>query len=773
MAESKLVRLFPKLHDISPFLVKEHPVYHPDTMEYTKYWEEHEKRCIEGYWGLDKKGSEGGWRFIPPQLYYYVNFCVIEDENEENNSSLVINPLLRDIEWIIFCNWLICRGFSGFENDNDYTCNTLIQKVELKELLTAKDKLRLQTAKNILKKDGSYKKYIDPREYLYQTHSKALGRPLYGNTAKNIFVLTSRGLGKSFIEMALISHTFKFHGATRFDNEYFNIIKGPEIVVGSALASKSSDLLSKFSFNEEYQKNNYGSWGEDDEFIPGYFHLNTSGTLVVSTKSPYRHEYEVKEGGVAKIKGSKTKIYHVTYMDNPNAAVGKRPILLIVEEVGLEANLFKVHAANETCFIRRNKTGTAGYFGTGGDIDKIAEPKAVFEDPESYDMLPFPDLWENRKKPIGLFIPAYYTDNSFRDQNGNQDIEAAYEQEMYERSIRASADSSSALDGYMMARPLVPSEMFLSASSNIFPKALLRDCINNLEHNRIEELFAYQGELEWTDVTKSEVKLIVDKSKKLKHIIYTNLDMYKNNLRGCIRFYEAPEENIPDPTYNKSLYKVVYDPIKDDITGTSLASIIVYKGVSENNWSVGVSDDIVAVYKGRYDKVEDIHDLAIKLATYYNAKIMVETNIPDFVRYAKRENKGHLLQRKPYETILTVVKNPGKKYDVGIDMTAHSLHVQAEQLIRQWLLTPWKTLDSGIVLLNAHKIKSLSILLELSDYDRSKNSDHISALKLLFLWLAQDNRTPIKEDREQAVESLDVFYSKLTKKTLLNEYYNY
>ena len=152
---------------------------------------------------------------------------------------------------------------------------------------------------------------------------------------------------------------------------------------------------------------------------------------------------------------------------------------------------------------------------------------------------------------------------------------------------------------------------------------------------------------------------------------------------------------------------------------------------------------------------------------------MVETNIPDFVRYAKRENKGHLLQRKPYETILTVVKNPGKKYDVGIDMTAHSLHVQAEQLIRQWLLTPWKTLDSGIVLLNAHKIKSLSILLELSDYDRSKNSDHISALKLLFLWLAQDNRTPIKEAREQAVESLDVFYSKLTKKTLLNEYYNY
>jgi len=680
MTSSKVIRLFPLLHNIKPFIVGEHPEYHPDTKDYVDYWEEQEKRCVEGFWGLDQNETtgEGGWRYCTPQLYYYVNFCVIEDEDEENNSSLIKNPDLRDIEWMIFYAWLICRGFSGFEDDDEYTCNLLIKKLESGSLLTAKDKLRLQTMKNVLRRNGEYKKYIDPKEYLEKTFSKPLGLPIYGNNAKNLFVLTSRGVGKSYIEMSLISWYFKFNGSTRYDDTYFNMSKGPEIVVGSAQASKSTDLLNKFAFNEEYQKDNFGSWGKDDDFIPGYFYNNTLGTLVVSTKSPYRREYITTVGGVTKTEGTRTKIYHVTYMDNPNAAVGKRPIILIIEEVGLEANLFKVHAANETCFIRRNKAGTAAYFGTGGDIDKILEPKAIFEDPDSYDMLSFKDVYENRAKPIGFFLPSYYTDNSFRDVNGNQNIELAYEQEMYERAKRAAADSSAALDGYMMARPLVPSEMFLSGQSNIFPKAALQDQLTRVEIKKLYEVYSYKGSLDWNK-TKTNVIFKPDIQNKLKPILSNNLDQYKGNLKGALVCYEAPEDETPNPTKNRSLYKMVYDPYRDDGEGSSLASIIVYKGISEDNWSTGLQDDIVAEYLGRMDLVEDVHELCVKIALYYNAKVMVETNIPDFVRYCKREGWYNLLQSKPYDAISRSVKNPGKKYDVGIDMTSPELHEQAEQ----------------------------------------------------------------------------------------------
>lgn len=50
-------------------------------------------------------------------------------------------------------------------DDQEFTCNTLVKKMEDGELLTTKDKLRLQTAKYITKPDGSYKKYINPEIY--------------------------------------------------------------------------------------------------------------------------------------------------------------------------------------------------------------------------------------------------------------------------------------------------------------------------------------------------------------------------------------------------------------------------------------------------------------------------------------------------------------------------------------------------------------------------------------------------------------------------------
>lgn len=773
---NKIVRLFPWLHNIKPFLVKEHPEYHPATEDYKNYWEEHEKRCIEGLWGLDqnKETKEGGWRYCPPQLYYYVNFCVIEDEDESSNSSEVIIPRLRDIEWIFFTNWLICRGFSGFEDDEEYTSNTLILKLEEGKDLNPKDKKRLTTAKHIYKKDGTYKKYIHPREYLYKTHDKPLGLPLYENTALNLLWLASRGIGKSFIAAALLSHAFKFHGATRFDNTYFDIKKGPEIVVGAALSSKSADLLKKFKFMEEYQKENFGAWGENDDFIPGFFFQNTLGTLVVNNnKSPYRAEYLYKEGGVEKVGGKGTKLIHVTYESNSEAAVGTRAMISEIEEVGLAANLLQVWASNETTLIRRNKFGSQLGTGTGGNMEKIEEPKIIFEDPDSYTCLGFPDLWENRKKDIGLFIPAYYQDDSFRDANGNQDIEKAYEVEMHERSIRSKADNSYALDGYMMARPLVPSEMFLSGQSNIFPIAMLRDQLNKVEIRELYETYSFKGELEWNK-TKTGVSLIVDLNNKLKPILSTNLDGYKNNLKGACVFYEAPEEKIPDPTQKRSLYKVVYDPYRDDGAGTSLASIIVYKGISENNWAEGLQDDIVAEYIGRMDKVDDVHEIAVKLAIYYNAKIMVESNIADFIRYCKREGWAHLLQAKPVDAIAAAVKNPGKKYDVGIDMTSPALQEQAEQLWRQWLLTDWKTTEDGVVLYNLNKLKSPIILKQLIQYNRKGNFDHVSALKLLALWLSQEKKVPIEQASDVAKETLNTYFNRIKLfKNTINKNYNY
>lgn len=1126
---NKIVRLFPEVYDIQPFLCKEHPILHPEVKEYKDYWEEQERLCIEGLWGLDKNVERnlGGWRYMPPQLYWYATFCPIEQEDEESNSTRVDLPLTRDVEWVFFYNWFICRGFSGFDSDTEYTCNDVVRKLESGALLSLKDRNKLDKSKNIRKPNGEYKKYIAPRDYLYKTHDNSLGLPLYENEASNLLLLTSRRQGKSMWLVAVLSHIFKFHGSTRFDDDYLQNKRRAAAVIGSVLG-KSADTLKHFAFLEEYHKNNFGSYGEDDTFVPGYFYQQTSGTLATSNqKSPYRHEYLEKVNNVDVKKGTGTRIVHVTYENNPEASVGQGPLVSIIEEValcfgenteirmgdgsikfiqdikagdfvmnnigepeevveigngveelyevkqqasdsyvvskdhilyleqkanistikddgikkilvqdfnesilgkyryrttyGIKNNLLefnkkslllepyylglyigdgcikkgcivadikksneivtylseyakrigneyglktygichyinkktgsksinfirqslktldifdkkiipteyllstvndrlellaglidtdgnitnkgktsqayefsqtnrielieqieflarslgfkvkrrviitnkgydnkiltqyrtkyrlrisgniwiipckidykkaeiinhkkdftrcrievnnigigkyfgiklknnplfllkdntvvhncdnflKVLGANEPGLKRNTKLGSHLCIGTAGNILRIADTKVVFENPEDYHFLSFPDLWENRAKSTGLFIPGYYVDNALRDSNGNQNLEEAFNVEMEIRASKAKADNSYALDAYMMDRPLIPSELFLSGQSNIFPKAALQDQLTRVEIKKLYEVYSYKGSLDWNK-TRTNVIFKPDIQNKLKPILSNNLDQYKGNLKGALVCYEAPEEETPNPTKNRSLYKVVYDPYRDDGEGSSLASIIVYKGISEDNWATGLQDDIVAEYLGRMDLVEDVHELCVKIALYYNAKVMVETNIPDFVRYCKREGWYNLLQSKPYDAISRSVKNPGKKYDVGIDMTSPELHEQAEQLIRQWLLTDWKVDENGNTLKNLNKLKSPAILIQLLQYERKKNFDHVSALKLLMLWKSQERMVPIKKASELARETVDDFYKQLSHKTRTNHinqnYHNY
>ena len=155
--------------------------YHPDSLDYRKFWQDEIKKCIEGIW------ING--RYCPPQLYTYANYGIIERLSDDNvTSQKTTQPKLRDIEWLFFYNWFICRKFSGFELDEKYTCNRNILDPKFK-----KDK----ASKYVLQSNGNYKEYVDAREYLYMKHDKHYGLPIYENNALNLILLTSRGCGKA------------------------------------------------------------------------------------------------------------------------------------------------------------------------------------------------------------------------------------------------------------------------------------------------------------------------------------------------------------------------------------------------------------------------------------------------------------------------------------------------------------------------------------------------------------------------------------------------
>lgn len=773
----KPVRLFPELYNIDDFVKQNHPIYHPDTAQYTKYWEEHERYCLEGKWGLDQDPStkEGGYRYMPPNLYYYINLCRIADEDDSGNTVGWFPPRLRDVEWILAYAWNAARGFSGFELDEEYTCLRVVDKIERELELDEKEFSRLEHYKKyIYKPNGELKKYVEARKYLHMTHDKPLGRAIYHNQAYNLFVLGSRGFGKSFFAAnAVIGHEYNFYGNKYYDEKYLNGgLSGVEIFVGAAISSKSSDLLNKFSKNQEYLKTKVGAWGKGDDFIPGYFFNNNSGSLTPNnSQRPYTHEYTFKDGGTWVEGGTGTKIYHGVYTsENPQAAVGTRPTVMVIEEVGLLNQLLQVHGANETCQIRKSKFGSSLYIGTGGNMEKITESKIVFEDPESYGFLPFEDLFENRTRPIGLFIPSYYVDSDFKDKLGNTKLEQSFSYEMRIREKKGKAANSSSLDEYMMSRPIVPSEMFLTSGANIFPQAKIRERIAELEINDTFNLRASIGHLEWEDTSRKSVTWVEDVSRKMKPIISLNLDSYKSDMTGAIVIYEHPIENIPKPTHYKSLYKIVYDPVKDDNGGTSLASIIVYKGFSDIMWDGGLQDTIVAEWIGRYDSVDDIHEICIKLAHYYNAKILPEINIPDFVRYCKKGFYFNFLQPAPTEALSKLMANPSRKYDVGVVMSNNrnsGLKTQAEQLTRQWLLTSWKSDENGKEHTNVDRIYSLRLLYELAAYNKDQNFDHVSALLLLGIWLSQEKEVVFKESDTTNIDKskeLGRFVSRIVKR---------
>ncbi len=645
VVEHKAVRLFPKIHSLKDFLCTSHPKYHPDTKQYSIYWENQEKKCLEGVWGFDGNSNDvqekQGYRYMPGFLYYYVNICKIIDEDEKGNSTTIINPLLRDVEWLFSYGWLTCRGFSGFADDPDYTSFRLVEKVEKKQKLSHKEARLLKKVGNAIhKEDGSYKEYIEARKYLYKTHEKPLGVPLYQNQALNFFILGPRGWGKSFIAAnAVIGHEYNFYGKKHYDSDYLLNPSPVEIFVGSGIAAKSAELLKKFQLTQTYLKKEIGAYGKGRDFIPGVFYSNNSGTLKPNNSdSPYQHYYRYKENNEWLEGGTGSKIMHGVYTtENPQAAVGTRPTVMVIEEVGLLGNLLNVHGANETCQVRRTKFGSSLYIGTGGNMEKVTESKIVFEDPTSYGFIGYQDHWEGRADQIGFFLPAYYVDNDFKDELGNTDVEASLAQELLVRKEKSKAANSSAIDEYVMARPIVPSDMFLTPGTQIFPTQKLRERLAYLSIRNVVKSIASIGTLDYENQEKKSVIWTEDIIRKLKPINTLNIDSHQKagNMFGAIVIYEHPPDDLPPAGWGKSLYKVCYDPVKDDKWGTSLASIIVHKGYADKDWEGGIQDSIVAEWIGRPETVAECHEIAIKLAHYYSTRVMVENNIPDFIRYCR------------------------------------------------------------------------------------------------------------------------------------------
>ncbi len=715
----------------SNFIIKEIPEFHPISQMHEKmeWWKDFKRKCIEGEW------SSGKW--CPGNLWFYINAWYIRIENKKGSKGKIIGrPWFRDLEWEKAWNLMEAKGFSGFSEDKEYTCNRYC----------GPEKESAIKFGFITEEEANSKIYIPAREYLRKTHSKALGKPLFENSAKNIVDLESRETGKSYSTAGMaIGHNFLFDGAIDYD-EYLKAKKEEkymtsETLVGAIDTKYSSDLISKVKLGldnlpgeVEYQGMKYPS-----PIYNNYHGSLASGRFIETDKST-------------------SKIYHRSFADDPLAAAGTRPTYVALEEVGFMSNIEEVLGGLEDCVAQDGtQTGVVHMFGTGGYSKgtAVVHMERIFRNPDDYNCLVFDDVYEN-KGTIGYFVPATKSMNKFKE-GPNLITNHELSEEFFKEKRKGLKEKSSVkFISEVINRPLVPSEMFLTVEGNFFPTTELKEQLAKVEGNKEKYIDAnWVGKFRFDETGNLHFE-----DKDLN--VLRNYPLNKNDDKeGAVELYERPKRNsegkIPFGKYIGGID--TFD--KDKSSTDSLGSIFIM------NRETG---RIVAEYTGRPEQGSNIfYETCRRLLMFYNATGMYEKNLTGLYTYFKNKKSLFLLADTPMQFRDTDTYKEGTNTSKGINASERTNRT-AREFIKNYL---WEEIDENPDIINMQFIRSLGLLKELILWNPDGNFDRVSALGML-MW---HDQTLYKEiDKKKAsIKSIHQheYWKKmgLTKKSSNEEYF--
>lgn len=221
---------------------------------------------------------------------------------------------------------------------------------------------------------------------------------------------------------------------------------------------------------------------------------------------------------------------------------------------------------------------------------------------------------------------------------------------------RKSSKGSDVLNKLIQYRPLVPSEMFLSKSSSIFPAMELQ--------KRLAEV----RDLKIYDLLEKRVELYFDPHSPYNGVNYeinTRLNAINDHpwkgddIEGAITIYEFPI--ISQGIIPQGAYIIGCDPFKANTDGgQSFAAIYVMKTTKYP--SIVGYDEVVASYVGRpYLGMSEVCEILYKLSLFYgNAKIYFENAVGNIKDYFDKIKRLDLLASQP-----TSVLNRKASFNTG------------------------------------------------------------------------------------------------------------
>ena len=744
------------------------PRMNPLGLKYKRYWKDQKRRCIEGYWVEHEKE----YKWVSGPLYWFVNFWKIKltPKGVMSKMKRTAVPFLRDLEWIRAQVHAEARGFSGFTDDDQYTCHRVLEGLDPdKDYEELEERLMEYSNPNIIKRsitrdDGTFKTYEPARTYLRRYFDRDLGKPIYLNMNSNVADMESRGGGKSYWGAAMIAHNFLFDGATDYD-EYLELKQAgeqmtSESLIGAIDTKYSNDLISKVKLG---LNNLPGKITIGDDVYPSPFHKRFSGSW--ESGKTITSGYEAKVGGLWERKGSATLIQHRSFKDNHVAANGTRPNYSVIDEVGFMENLIEVLGQmKEAAQDGTVKLGTIWMTGTGGDMSGGATEavKQVFYSPEAFDCLAFDDEYEGYQTKIGFFVPAWMTLNQFKDELGNTNWRAAYKYLQKTREkLKRNAKKKQAYEDEIVQRPFGHSEVFLLANNSILPVADLKEHKDSLlALGNDPNITGKAGWMFLDEAGDPYFKLDPDNYKPVGYPVKAADDNH-----GAVVVWEEP-----DVRAEYGWYVAGNDPYDFDIAPNSLSlgSVFIIRRASA---LTGGFDMIVAEYTGRPGLATDFYEQVRRLLRWYgNANCLYENEKQHIKEHFKKMYSIDLLAYTPGVLKANETSKTAKTRVYGQHMST-PIKKEVEIYLREWLLTP-----IGDGKLQLHTIKSIPLLDELINYNESGNFDRVIALMLGIVQIIQFRNIVIEEanaaakEEDQESEERDFFDRQLFKSNMRNRY---
>lgn len=726
------------------YKIPEIPDFHPIAEKYERneWFAYHKRKCIEGAW-------EGG-KWMPPELYYYINFhTIIYEEGAYRGAGL---PWLRDIDWEKAFIYAEACGFSGFVDDDEFSCHRGLSEAEympddeILKFCTIGDTnvVNKKYLANFYKKDGTRKTYTPAGDYLRKIHKQSFGKPYYLNAAKHIFELASRGYGKSYNASGLIAHNFLFDGARDYDDYLLrrrnNLPLQTETVVGAVDAKFSNKLMSKVKTGLEK--------------LPGAKVINIDGEQIFFA-SPLAINYtgSFAVGREALADNSKSVIQHVTLADNPLAASGGRPNKVFLDEIGFMHNVLQAWESIENTQAAADfKRLTIYGMGTGGLTagGAVTYAQEIFYNPEAYNCMAFEDTWENKGK-IGLFIPGTLAMNKFKEgPNLITNVDRATDFLNKEREKAKKSNSASKIQGTIINKPIKPSEIFLRQEGTHFPVYELKEALTDLESNSLLLKASYKVDL--IEKQKNVISMIPsDKPILTDYPLRKGVDM-----DAAIEIFEKPKRDSDGHVFDNR-YIMATDPVDDD--GNSDVKRSLQCTLILDTWT----DNIVAEYTARTYLADDYYENVRKLCVYYNAKNLYENNKKGLYGYFKNKNALFYLAENPQilkDQDLAKGGTVGNR-SLGVNMSNDRIKYFGITLGLKWLESPsYKNPD----IKRLRTLRGQAFLKELISFSMDVNADRVSAFIILMIYRAElDNQ--IVQRKEKSVQSVhsDEFWGRAYK----------